>query len=250
MAGANIPNSPEVSRRRRGAALCGPAYRLCDESNDCFRAKLADLGLDLVGKALAIGFERFVFPLIAIGIRRRYVVAFEQHRCELLPAPGIAADRQRTERVAVIALPARDEALPLRLASLDEILASHLECRFDRFRTARHEIGVRQPRWRMRDEMIREPLRRLRGEERAVDVGQLVELCPDRIIDGRVPVAEAGHGCATGGIDIGPARGVENFDAAATDSDGHAAAGDDTPGQDMAGTFAHDLCRLREPSVV
>ena len=51
----------------------------------------------------------------------------DQQRCELLAAPFVAADGQGTQRVAVIALPARDEVPALRLALLHEVLPRHLE---------------------------------------------------------------------------------------------------------------------------
>ena len=48
------------------------------------------------------------------------MVRFDQQRLEL-GAPGVAAGRERAERIAVVALPPRDDRTPLRLADLDEI---------------------------------------------------------------------------------------------------------------------------------
>src|SRR5216117_2164746 len=88
----------------------------------------------------------------------------EQGR-ELLATPLVAADRERAERVAVIALPAGDEDFALRLSGLDEILARHLERRLDRFRSTRDEIDVPDPRRCIGDQRIGKLLGHLGGEE-------------------------------------------------------------------------------------
>ena len=51
----------------------------------------------------------------------------DQQRRELPAAPGVAADRQRPEGVAVITVAAGDEARALRLALLDEVLPRELQ---------------------------------------------------------------------------------------------------------------------------
>jgi hypothetical protein len=51
----------------------------------------------------------------------------------------MAADRERAERVAVIAHPPGDEMAALRLAALDEVLARELERDLHRFRAAADE---------------------------------------------------------------------------------------------------------------
>src|SRR3569623_946870 len=67
-----------------------------------------------------------------------------KQRCIRLAAPCIAAGSERAERVAVIALAARDEVPALRLAALDEILSRELDARFDRLGDAADEIGIGQ----------------------------------------------------------------------------------------------------------
>ena len=177
------------------------------------------------------------------------MVALEQHRRELLPAPCIAAHRQRTERVAMIALPARDEPGPLGLATLDEILPRHLERCFDRLRATRHEVDLRNTGRRAIDEMIGQPLRRVRGEEGRVRVGQAVDLSLYGLVDCRMPVTQAGNGRTARGIDICLAFRIENLDAAAADRDGQACLGD-SPVKNTAGAFGHALRRLVVVSVV
>ena len=66
----------------------------------------------------------------------------DQQRREWPALPFAAADRERAERDAVIALPPGDEMAALRLAALDEILPRELERRLDRFRAAADEEDV------------------------------------------------------------------------------------------------------------
>ncbi len=72
-------------------------------------------------------------------------MGLDQQGLELGPPPGVAADRKRAQRVAVIALAPRDDMAALRLTDLDKILARHLERRLDRLRTAADQIDVAQP---------------------------------------------------------------------------------------------------------
>ena len=55
--------------------------------------------------------------------------------------PGILG--QRTQRIAMVALAARDEVRALGLANLHKILARHFQCGFHRFRATGDEIHVR-----------------------------------------------------------------------------------------------------------
>jgi hypothetical protein len=85
---------------------------------------------------------------------------------KLLASPRISADRERTERIAVIRLPSRDHVPALRLAFLDEILARELERGFDRLRASRDEVDLVERFRRVRDEHIGQRLHRLVREER------------------------------------------------------------------------------------
>src|SRR5206468_108393 len=120
--------------------------------------------------------RRLVGPLAAILEAGGDVVRRNQQRRKLLAAPLVAADRQRPQRVAVIALLAADEVPALGLTRLDEILPRHLERRLDGLRAAADEVDVAGARRAMGDEVLAQLLRDLRGEEAGVRVGQLVEL--------------------------------------------------------------------------
>ncbi|MNP81923.1 hypothetical protein D3C76_1804110 [compost metagenome] len=62
----------------------------------------------------------------------RYI---NQQRLELLTTPFVAASCEGTQRVAVIALTARNYMFALRLANLDKVLPSQLERSLDSFRS-------------------------------------------------------------------------------------------------------------------
>src|SRR6185295_8177632 len=108
-----------------------------------------DLAFKLLRQALAIGLRGLVRAALAIFVDRRDVVGLDQQRRELLALPFSTADRKRPERDAVIALPARDDVSPLRLATLHEILARELERGLDRLRAAADEEDVTYAGWRM-----------------------------------------------------------------------------------------------------
>ena len=224
---ADLAHTLEVAGRWRRAALRGAADGFGDEGDHRLGAKRLDFCVEFGRQALTVGGERFAGAKVAIGVRRRDVVAWKQHRGELLAPERIAADRQRAERVAVIALPAADEVLALRLAHLDAVLPRHFERSLHRLRAARDVIDMCDPVRRMCDQMIGETFGNLGREERAVHVGKLAHLLDDRRIDRWMPVAEAGYGGAAAGVDIALARGIDDLDAFA--ADGHrqgVAAGD------------------------
>ena len=129
----------------------------------------------------------------------------EQRRIGFAP-PGIAAGRQRAERIAVIALAARDEMLALRLAALDEILPRQLDAGLDRFRAAADEIGISETARLVADESLGQRLCGLGGEEAGMGIGELCHACSRHRLDhARMLMAETG--------DRGAAGGVENFAA-------------------------------------
>ncbi len=131
--------------------------------------------------------------------------------------PGIAAGGQRAERVAVIALPPRDEVLALRLAGLEEILPRELDRGFDRLRAAADEIDVSEPAGLVANQMIGERLRGFGGEEGRVSISKLRGLLRHRLDHARMLVAEAGHRGAAGGIEHLPAVLGEQPDTFAAD---------------------------------
>ena len=162
----------------------------------------------------------FALPLEAIGVAGVDVMGLDQQRLERRPPPGVAARRQRAERVAVVALPARDDAATLRLARLDEILPRHLERGLDGLGPAADQIDAAQARRRVGYEPVGEPLGGLGGEEGGVGVGERVELPAQRRDHRRVAMAEARDRRAAGGVEIAPALGVDDLDAGAEDRDG------------------------------
>ena len=89
-----------------------------------------------LGGAARHSLRRFRFPAEADRRSGVEMMGRDQQRLERRSPPCVAAVGQRPERVAVIALPARDDAPALRLAHFDGILSRHLERGFDGFRSA------------------------------------------------------------------------------------------------------------------
>jgi hypothetical protein len=90
-------------------------------------------------------------------------------------AHHVAAGGEGAERVAVVALPAGDEAGALGLADLEEVLAGKLDGGFVAFGAGGTEIGVAEAAGFVADEGFREFLGGLVGEQGGVDVGDLGE---------------------------------------------------------------------------
>ncbi len=118
-------------------------------------------------------------------------MGLDQQRFELRAPPGIAADGQRAQRVAVIALAPRDHMPALGLASLDEILARHLERRLDRLRTAAHEIDMAQSGRGVLDQAVGQALGGFGGEKARMRIGDHLELFAHRGEHVGMAVAEA-----------------------------------------------------------
>src|SRR6185312_9190321 len=114
----------------------------------------------------------------------------QQRRIGRAP-PGVAAGRQRAERVAVIALPAGDEAIAPGLAGLDEILSRDLDRGLDRFRSAADEIDVSKPARLVADQTIRQRFGRLGGEEGGMRKSELGGLLYHRLQHARMLMAKA-----------------------------------------------------------
>jgi hypothetical protein len=136
-----------------------------------------------------------------------------QQRLELAAAPGIAAGGQRAQRVAVIALAARDEMAALRLADLDEVLPRHLHRGLDGLRAAGDEIDIIEPLRRQPDQPLSQFLGDIGGEEGGVGVGDAVDLRAHRGHDLGMAVTEAGDGGATAGVKVTLAAAIDHGDA-------------------------------------
>ncbi len=149
------------------------------------------------------------------------MVGFDQQRAKLRATPFVAAGRKRAQRIAVIALAARDDVPALRLALLDEILTRHFQRGLDRFRSAADEIDVIDTFRRGLDQPIGELFGDFGREEAGMGIGELVELLMQGGDHIRVAVAKAGHRGAARGVDVAFAGLIEQFDALATDGDGH-----------------------------
>ena len=181
--------------------------------------ELDDLGLQLGRQPVAVGLRRLVGAAVAVLEAGRHVVHVEQHLGERRAVLHAAADRQRAQRDAVIALPARDELGALQLALLDEVVARHLQAGLDRLRAAAAEVHVGHAARGVCDQMIGQLLGDPRREEAGVRVGDRVELLVHGGQHVGMAMAEAGHGRAARRVDVLLAGLVRDADAGALGGD-------------------------------
>jgi hypothetical protein len=120
----------------------------------------------------------------------------------------------------VIALPARDEVLALRLADLDEVLACQLQRGLDRFRAAGDEIRVVQVARCSGGEARGQLFGHIGRKERRVRIRQCAHLLADGLDHARMAVAEARNGSAAAGVEVALAVGVDERHALAADCGG------------------------------
>jgi hypothetical protein len=89
----------------------------------------------------------------------------------------------------------------------------HLQRRLDGFGAPADQVGVADACRGMRHQVVGQRLGHLGGEETGVCIGQAVDL---RMHGGQhvgVAMAQAGHGGATAGVDVGAALGVKDLHA-------------------------------------
>ena len=193
------------------------AHRFGDEGGDGVGAQTLDFGLKLVGGTKAIFFFAFTVPAVTIGITRRDVAGLDQDRLERLTPERIAADGQRPQGIAVVALATGDKAGARRLSDFQKILARHFQRRLDSLGTAGHEIDPIDPVRRLADEMVSQVLGRLRGEKPGVGEGQVFGLILNRPNNVGVGMPQTTDGGAARSIQVPFAVGVDNIDAVAFD---------------------------------
>src|SRR4051812_47694350 len=98
----------------------------------------------------------------------------------------------------MIALAARNEMRPLRLAAFDEILPRDLDAGLDRFRSAADIIDIGKPARLVTDQQLGELFGGLGREEAGMGIGEFRGLFLHRGKYARVLMAEAGDRSAAG----------------------------------------------------
>lgn len=143
----------------------------------------------------------------------------DQQRREGLAAPLVAADRQRAECVAVVALAARQEGGALRLAGFQPVLAGQFERGLHGFRAAGDQVDLIEVAGGMCGQVGGQLFGGVAGEEGGVAVGVAVDLGVHGGQHVGVGVAERGDGGAAAGVEIGAAGAVGNGDAGGVGGD-------------------------------
>src|SRR5262249_13059883 len=199
---ADFSPALEIARHRRDRAHGRADDGLRDEGDDVVSTDFADFAFELPRQALPILVRAFVRTALAILVDWRDVMRLDQQRREWLALPFAAADGERAERYAVIALAPSDDVPALHLTALDEKLARQLQRRLDRLGTATDEHYVVDAVRSVRDEFVGEFFGHPRGKETGVRVFETVQLSADRLIHSRMRMAEAGHGSSAGRVDV------------------------------------------------
>ena len=213
---ADLPHRPEIAGQRRDAAERCTHHRFRDEGRDGLGAERLELGLQFGREARDVIVVGLVIAPVAIGVAGRDMPkSVRQHRHVELAPHRIAAGGQRAERVAMVALPPRDEARALWLAAFHVILPRHLQRGLRRLRARRTEIHMREPARLVPQHQIGQLFRRFAGIERGVGVADLRRLRAHRLQHARMAVAEAGDGRAAGSVDDGLSVGITNENALA-----------------------------------
>jgi len=143
----------------------------------------------------------------------------------LPPLPFATADRERTQRSAMIALASSDNVSSLWLAAFYKVMPRQLERGFHRFRSAATEEDVADLRRRVGNEIVGQFLRHPRAEKAGVRVSQFVELLVHGGKNIWMRVPQTGNRRAARSINIFLAGAVKNPDADAALGDGVRMAG-------------------------
>ena len=150
-------------------------------------------------------------------------MGLDQQRLELGAAPAVAAGRQGAEGVAVETLAPGDELAAPGVAALDEILARHLERRFDGLGTAADEKHPVERAGCPLGQLLRQALGGIVGEIAGMGEGNLPKLLDDRLLHPAIGMPQARDRRPAATVEIFPALGIVNIDAFAVGNRQHRA---------------------------
>ena len=212
---ADLADPLEIARRRRHRAGGCAHHSFGDEGRDRVGAEFEDLVLELVCDPQPVDLRRLLAPAPAILVAGLDAVGLDQQRLEIGAAPAVAAGGQRAQRVAVEALAPGDEFAAPGLAALDEILACHLQSRFDGLGTAADEECPVERAGRPLGEFCGQAFNRIVGEIAGVGEGDLFQLIGNGLLHPAIGVPQTGDRRAAAAVEIFPPGGVVDIDAVA-----------------------------------
>ena len=209
---ADLAHGPEITRHwGEHTRSCAP-HGFRHKGHHPVLAQTKNGLLELAGQAQSVHLGGFAISQLAVGVAGGQVRGRHQQRGKGFAAPGIAANGQGAQRIAVVTLTPGDEVLALGLSDLDKILAGHLQRGFDRLRSTAHEIHMAHAIRCGLDEPVGQLFGHFRGEETGVGVRQLVNLAVHGGQHIGMGMPEARHGSTTGSIQIAFALRVKQKD--------------------------------------
>ena len=206
MAVAHLAHGFEVARHGREHTGGCAAHGFSHKGDHAAFAVRGHGAIQLVGQSRNVGSITLALGLLPVRITGRDMGGINQNRSKRRTAPSVAANCQRTQGVAVIALSAGDKPGALRLALVHKILPRHLQRGFHRLGATTDEIDLRIGRVQAAggrgNQQIRQLFGDAGGEEAGVRVGDLLNLRVHGGAHVRVAVAQARDGCAARGVDV------------------------------------------------
>ena len=211
MAVAGLAEHREISGMVHAHRARALHERLDDDGRDLVRVR-GERALHLGEHPPAVGLPA-VARLAQVAVGRGHGDHVHQERLVHLLVELDVADRERAERLAVIAVRERDEAPLLRAAEVLPVVKGHLDGDFDGRRAvvrieATGEACGQQP-----DERFRQLEDRRVRESREQDVLEPPELFDDRGIDARIRMAEQVDPPGADAVEIAPALEILQPDA-------------------------------------
>ena len=198
-----------------GLRLDGSAHRrhdgLGDERRDTLRADPQDLSFQLVrARHVARGIRQP--ERTAVAVDRRDVRHVQQHRQVFGPPADSTAHGQAAQGRAVIARPAADHLVALRLAPIDVVLARHLEGHLDGLRSATREMDPVQVAGRQVGDAAGQLDRWFVGEDVAGVVGEPGRLGGHGLGHFGSAVADVDNAQTSDGVEVAVAVDVPDID--------------------------------------
>ena len=208
MAVADFPDPAEIRAGSRYRAQAGAHNRLRDKSRDVLGTVFKNGLPQRRCAAFTILFFTLFRVLVTVGKTGFNPGPFPQQGAIGRPAIQVTGDRQRAQRVAVVALPAADDDMLLIPAARQPVLPGQFDRGLIGLRPTGQEINPRTRFAESARQLFGKAFLWMIGKKRRVREGHFTQLLFDSLQNLRVAMAQAGNGRATAAIQVLPAFSV------------------------------------------